>query len=249
MPDSVTAGLAASTEVSSALDALCSELRTVAGGNLRGLILYGGLAQGRFRPKSSDVNLVVLLDKADAGSLRPLAPAFRRAFRAAGVNAFILTPHEVREAADVFPTKFLDIARFHRLLWGENPFQGITVEPEHVRLRVEQELRNMLMRLRHRYAMVADDAAAISAALRHVSTSLAVELRAMLELQRTPPEGEDPPAVLRAAARTLGLDAGVLERLWDLHEGKAPEDPPQLLAATLTLLDAAASWVDRWKAP
>src|SRR5882724_5145092 len=71
--------------VAAALDRLKEELGRAAGTNLAGLILYGGLARGRYRPGKSDVNVVVLLRDASAATLTAIAPALRTARRAANV--------------------------------------------------------------------------------------------------------------------------------------------------------------------
>jgi hypothetical protein len=65
--------------VVAALDRLKDELTLAAGQNLAGLILYGGLARGRYRPGKSDVNVIVLLHDASACDVRPADPRRRSA--------------------------------------------------------------------------------------------------------------------------------------------------------------------------
>ena len=48
---------------------------------LAGLLVYGGLARGRYRPGKSDVNVVVVLREAGAAALAAIAPALRTAGR------------------------------------------------------------------------------------------------------------------------------------------------------------------------
>jgi len=119
--------LGAPVPVAAAVTRLREELQQAAGSNLAGLILYGGLARGRYRPGKSDVNLVVLLREASATALAAIAPALRRAWRSASVEPFLLTPQEVRRCADVFAPKFLDIQDYHVVLAGENPFTDLQV--------------------------------------------------------------------------------------------------------------------------
>src|SRR4051794_4239092 len=107
--------------VVAALDRLTLELSREAGANLAALILYGGLARGRFRLGKSDVNVLVLLHDASGAALAPLATPLRAARRAAGVEPMFLTPGEVRAFADNFPTTFLDIQGHHLVLAGTDP--------------------------------------------------------------------------------------------------------------------------------
>src|SRR5271157_4522235 len=172
-------GFGAPAQVVAAIDRLREELAGAAGANLAGLILYGGLARGRYRPGRSDVNLVVLLHDATAASLAPLAPPLQAAWRAVRVQPMVLTPAEVRRAADAFPTKFLDIKEHHIVLAGDDPFVGLEVERAAVQVRVEQELRNLALRLRRRYLATAGEPAELMPILLDAARPLALALAAL----------------------------------------------------------------------
>src|SRR6516225_5632648 len=153
MPDPLSA---APPAIATALQQLKEELTRAAGANLAGLILYGGLARGRYRAGQSDVNVVVLLHDVSAPSLAAVAPALQAARRAAAVEPMLLTPGEVLAAAVSFPTKFLDIREHHVVLAGADPFANLDVPREAVRQRVAQQLRNLALRIRRRYLTAVD---------------------------------------------------------------------------------------------
>lgn len=198
--------LQAPPAVRDALARLCTGLQQAAGPNLHGLVLFGSLARGRYTPGRSDVNVVVVLEDAAVEKLAPLAPVLRAAFRAARVEPMVITAGEVRGAADVFPTKFLDIQAHHVVLLGHSPFAGLAVDREHLRLRVEQELRNLALRLRRRFITLHDEPASLPGALEDVRGALAVELRSLLVLAGKPaPADDSPEAVFAAAAQGLAL--------------------------------------------
>src|SRR5262245_60889076 len=88
--------------VAAALKRMRDDLASAAGANLAGLILYGGLARGRYRAGKSDVNVIVLLHDVSAGALAAVAPALRAAWRAAAVEPMVLTPSEVPAVAVAF---------------------------------------------------------------------------------------------------------------------------------------------------
>jgi hypothetical protein len=196
MPDQLPGAPAA---IAVALDRLKDELARVAGQNLAGLILYGGLARGRYRPGKSDVNVVVLLHDASAPMLAALAPALQAAARAAGVDPLLLTPAEVRRAADAFPTKFLDIKNHHIVLAGADPFTALEVTREQIRLRAAQDLHNLLLRLRHRFVAVGSDAGMLARALARAARPFALDLAALLQLA-----GKEVPAEDRFCGRLRG---------------------------------------------
>lgn len=207
--------------VSSALDALGRELRADASDNLLGLILYGGLARGRYVEGSSDINIVVYLRDASGTSISAIASRLHEAWRTHRVDPFIITPKDVARLTVVFPTKMLDIQRRHVVLLGEDPFEGLTVDHEHIRLRAEQELRNLLLRLRHRFARVRDDQLSLAQAAADAAPTLAVNLRALLLLQgKVSDEFQPTLKIFELAATTFHLDAEALAATKHVHQGR-----------------------------
>lgn len=161
----------------------------------------------------------------------------------------ILTLEEVPRAADAFPTKFLDIKNHHVLLGGQDPFADLEVTQEQLRLRSEQELRNMLLRLRRRYISVGDDELLLGQALVRIARPLAIELEALLRLagKEVPLENRTK-AVFDAAAAAFGLDGQSLASLAELRHRELPTgDVRRLFHAVLDAIGRAADAADRMK--
>jgi hypothetical protein len=241
----------APAEIAAEIDRLTNALTQAAGPNLAGLILYGGLARGRFRPGNSDVNVVVLLHDASFSALIEIAPALQTARRSAGVAPMILTPSEVSEAADVFPTKFLDIKRYHLVLAGEDPFAMLEVPHEHVRLRIEQELRNMLLRLRRLGLDAVTDARLRARGLTRIARPLAIQLSDLLRLAgKQVPAGDRTSAIFEAAAAVFDLNAIALASLAELRLNARPENVVGcLFGDVLNVVAQAVDVADRMKDP
>jgi len=233
--------------VTAALRSLSEALVAALGEDLAGLVLYGGVARGRYREGRSDVNVVVLLRRADARVLDRAGPPLRAARRAAGVDAMLLTPAEVPAAAFDFPTKFLDIKEHHVVLAGEDPFASLAVPRAVVQRRIAQGLRNLLLRLRRRYATVYDDVEGQRDALRDVARPLAIELAALLRDGGHPvPEIDRTATIFAAAAAAFGLDGATLADLAAVRdETYAVNDRlAALCGRVLTLLAALADHTD-----
>src|SRR5436853_1071138 len=232
-------------EIRAAIAGLSDDLARAAGTNLAGLILYGGLARGRYRPGKSDINLVVLLNDTSTAALDPIAPILRAAWRAWRVEPFIIKPAEAARLSVTFPTKLLDIARHHIVLAGVNPFADIQVSREQIRLRIEQSLRNTELRLRRRYLSIFDDRSSLATTLADTAASLKVEFAAMLQLvhQEVPSESTSA-AVLQAAADAFDLDRDTLARIAALRREADPSDDlPALYNRTLAAIAHAAEIV------
>lgn len=233
--------------ISASLTELSSDLKAAAGTNLAGLILYGGLARGRYHPGRSDINIVVLLRDTSISSLNAVAPVLHAAWRAFRVEPLLLTPGEVKYAAETFPTKFLDIKSFHILIDGENPFTGIEVSPDRVRIRIEQELCNFSLRLRRRYLAIAQQEHEQTALLLEIARPLSLELASLLQLAgKEVPDEDRTLALFEAASREFGLDGKALEHLALLRQNpNAGVRGSDMFDKVLWSIDAAAAYVRR----
>jgi predicted nucleotidyltransferase len=242
--------LAAPPDVQSRLRQLCDELGRAVGAKLAGVILYGGVARGRYRPGASDVNLLILLTDVSAETLAAAAAPLRAAWRAVRVEPLVLTPDELRRVAAVFPTKILDIQERHVVLYGQDPFAGLTIDKQHLRLRTEQELRNLALRLRRRYFAAYDDPAGLALTLARVARGLAVQLSMLLRLAGQPIPAEDRTAdIFAAAATAFGLDAEPLARLAALRQSTEPgtDDVATLYNRILDTAGQAAEFAAQMK--
>lgn len=238
--------LGAPADVVEGLTRLAKDLGEAAGTNLKAVLLYGGLASGRYRTGRSDLNVAVVLEDAGGAALAAIAPVLHAALRRLRVEPLVLAAAELSRAADVFPTKFLDIQRAHVLLAGSDPFDGLKISREHVRLRVEQELRNAVLRLRRRLVTAHEDPVALSTVLVGLPVMLAVNLTALAELADKPVErAADPLETARRAGRALELDVGPLEPLAGLKAEQPVRGLPELTGRMLALVTAAAERADR----
>ncbi len=211
--------------VVAALERLTDELGRAAGTNFAGLILYGGVARGRYRPGKSDVNVVVLVHEASGPALAAIAPALRTARRSADIAPLILTPAEVPATALVFPTKFLDIKEHHIVLTGEDPFASLEMPREQLKWRLVQELRNLTLRLRHRFIATVNEPAAQAATLAGIARPLAIEMTMLLRLAGHAVPSEDHSSdVFQAAGPTFALDGAALGELAALRRGATVGD-------------------------
>lgn len=234
-------------DVAAALGRLQETLERAAGANLAGLVLYGGLARGRYRPQRSDVNVAVVLRDTSAESLAAIAPALQAAWRAVRVEPFIVTAAEVPRLAEVFPTKLLDIQAHHLVLAGEDPFHGLEIAPEHLRLHVRQQLHNLALRLRRRFVSIAGDESALATTLGGVARALSIDLATLLQLAGKPTPAEDRSAnVFEKAAQAFGLDREALAQLAVLrHGGSTAGDLATLYGKVLVNVARAAETADQ----
>jgi predicted nucleotidyltransferase len=218
----------------------CGAVETDLGDGLVGIALFGSGARDDFRPNRSDVNLLVVVRELAPEVMRSLLEPVGRA-RRVGIAPVLLTETELAASTDIFPVKFLAMKQSHRRLVGRDVLGALPIGREHVRLRCEQELMELLLTLRDHYF---DDAKSLGGVMAGTVGRLLDVLRMALTLtgegllsRREVPE---------AAARRMGLDAAALQSAVALRD--APELPREkalsLFERYLDLVSRAARFVD-----
>ena len=117
-------------------------------GDLRMVAIFGSLAKGNFNPQSSDINILMVIDKLDLGGLERLHSIINNTMIQTLISPILLRKEELPHFAEVFPIKVLEIKNCYKVLSGDDLVKGIIIEKRYLRLRCEQELRNILSRMR-----------------------------------------------------------------------------------------------------
>lgn len=220
------------------LDELAASLERTCGKNLVALVIHGSAVRGGWREATSDVDLICVLEEDSEKALAAIGPALELARHAARIEAMILTRAEIARSADCFPLLYGDVARTSVTLYGANPFTGLHVSEEHRRLRIEQELREIRIRMR-RVATDLAGAQGFAGAVERKLKQARAPLWALLALRgETVDDSLD--TVVKAIAKAYGLDPMPLRLV--------REEPQAAYAALAKLLDAALAEVDAWPA-
>src|ERR1700738_3109177 len=138
--------------VRTALSEFTAAARQAFGEDLSAVVLFGSAAEGRMR-QTSDVNVIVVLPRADPEKLEAIGEAYRLAHAAIRLSAMFILESEIEVAKDAFAVKFADIIARHEVLYGHDPFVGLTISREAALYRLLQVLVNLQLRLSERFAL------------------------------------------------------------------------------------------------
>lgn len=222
-----------------ALREIVDGLKTAWGGALRSAIVFGSFASGERTDEASQVNLLVIADALTADSLARGRPAIE-AWVAQGHPAPILMrADELADMARTLPIEFLDIADYHRVVYGSDLIATLAIDDSHLRLQVQHDLSTALLRLR-RAAASAAFADVIAASLPSVWTLC----RALLRLSgaREPLRKAD---AARRLATLAGYDAALVDRLENVRHGRKDADLSAAFAAYLELTEKLLHYARR----
>jgi hypothetical protein len=247
MTDTLQSGADLPSSVRDGLDGFSKRLQNALGDSLVSVVLYGGLTKGEyFDPNASNVNVMVVLKEVTVEILDRVAGAVQEATRSLRLAPMVLSETDLRCSTDVFPVKFLDMQRHHRLIAGRDVLKDLVVAKDHLRLRCEQEIKNLLIRLRGFYLRRVHLPEAIADTVRRAISSLLGSLAVLVELQtgQAPIRKLD---IVEQAAR-LGLDVQPLRRALALKRGELKLDRGelrQLYDALMRTVEQAAEIADR----
>jgi predicted nucleotidyltransferase len=155
MPRRAFGEAAMSNEAGSAIvDPVLAELTEAAGRAfgtaLASVVLFGSAAENRLRA-SSDVNLMILLERVEQAALDAFREPLRAARAAVRAEVMTLTRAELQTAAQLFPVKYSDMRARHRVLAGTDPFERLEIPEAELRRQTREILMNTALRLRERY--------------------------------------------------------------------------------------------------
>ena len=223
------------------LERTVTDLASRYGSDLIGVFLYGSATGPDFIPGRSDLNVLILLAKVRLPALdaaRALAGRWRRD----RIAPLILNAADLHSSLDVFPIEIMEIKASRIALFGQDPFDGVSVQRGHLRFQCERELKRHLVRFRQGYLGVGRGTREIERLLTEAVTGLLPVLRT---LGRVVPGGEPAEtggceAVIREMAQRLGFDPAPLLAALDIKRGARVSG-----AALRGLVDAYLAQIER----
>ena len=184
------------------LDELVKQLQLAYGEGLRSVVLFGSAVAGE-HTKKSDYNVLVVVDSLPLERLRAVAAVSRAWADDGNPPPMTFTAKEWRSSADIFPMEYADILERHRVLFGEDPTAGVSVNPADLRLEVEQQTMGKLLHLRQATMGAGGDRKLQLELLERSLSTLMVIFRGVSRLM-----GEAPSPDYEALTRSLAERAG-----------------------------------------
>jgi hypothetical protein len=218
------------------------------GDELVALVVYGDLAKpGEFDVRNSSIEVMLVAAGVSTAVLDKASGPILKCQRGRRLSVLTVSEEDLKSSCDVFPIKFLDMQQDYHLLWGKDVLASLEISDDHLRLRCEQEIKNLMLRLRGMYLGRANRPRLLAATLTTGGTALMKPLAACMTLKTgvAPTQNHD---VIQAAAAEFGLDADVLNRVLALkHESRraAPEDLKRLYGGFMTAVEKLAREIDQ----
>ncbi len=153
------------------------------GDSLRSICVYGSATGPDYIPNTSNINIVAVLESISGIVLKRILGTVRWGMKKRVVPPLLLTPDYIQTSLDTFPIEFMEIKDTYVVLAGDDFFSQIEVEPEHVQLECESQLKATLLRTRQAYLEIGWQKKGAERVLHTSLTSLVPVFRAMLGLK------------------------------------------------------------------
>jgi predicted nucleotidyltransferase len=185
--------------------------------DLRSVVLFGSGAEGKLRP-TSDVNILIVLSAFEQARADELRESLRLAQAAIQMRAMFLLESEVRPAMSAFAVKFGDIIRRRRVLYGEDPFAGVSIARADSIIRLKQTLLNQTLRLREAYIARGLREEQLVATIADLAGPLRACAATLLDLEAQP--AASPKEALNQVAASLPQSATRLDEVAQISEAR-----------------------------
>ncbi len=224
-----------------------SRLRETAGANLESVILFGSAVAGDFHPEFSNVNLFCVVRDASFAKLQLLASAVKWWDAQKQPPPLFMTRDEIERSVDVFTIELMDVKQHHRVLFGEDVFQNLSIPSNLHRLQVEYELREKLALLRQHVLLASgNDSRMWELLTRSVSSFATLFRHALMVLGHEAPIGKR--QAIKALSETIGFDASSFLQVLDVREQISKRkqfDVAEVFARYLAALEQVTAAVDK----
>ncbi len=227
-------------------DELISDLTNALGTDLESVVLFGSAAAGRYVRGRSDMNLLVMVAEGAPRVTSRLLPFFGKWSPAGVAPPLVMSRDYLAASRDVFPIEFLAMAANHQVLHGSDPLAGLDLEPAHLRLQLERELKGKVTALRTRLLASNGEARALTELSREALPAFVAFFQAYLHL--TAGSFPSRPEEVLAAMASAGLEVKAFASLEQVRAGHLKPSPPELVALWeegIAELDEISRRVDR----
>jgi hypothetical protein len=211
------------------------------------ILAYGSVTGADYSPKTSDINIAVVLKDASISRLKPLLKTVKKGIRSGITAPLFLTPTYIKMSLDTFPIEFSTMKDSRCVLFGEDALEDITVDTADLRRECEHQLKGKMIMIRQAYLEQALSRKGIEKVIKAAFRSLMPVFRSILRVKsgQTPPH--DNAEVLSQMGEEFGVDpASFLEVLRDKKmDGRIGEKSAELfLEDFLSQLERLSHVVD-----
>jgi hypothetical protein len=222
------------------LTSALQDLQHIFGDRLHAMVAYG-------QPDTSPATSLALVQSITGDDLDRCASHAATWHRAGVATPLLLTRDEFAGSLDAFPIEYGEILATHRVLYGVNPFAGMTIRADDLRRACEVQVKSHLVHLRENYVESRGRQSDIRELVAEAAPGFVVILRRLAHLDGFAASTD---AELSAfAIKRPGLDPRVVGDVLALARQRdgAGVDAMRIYSAYVAAVEQLWRFIDRWK--
>lgn len=229
------------SERSASVRLVLEDLQRIFSNRLQAVVTYGWR-------QHAPVPTLALVTALTVDDLNGCAAHVGRWHRSGAATPLLLTRADFERSLDAFPVEYGEIIDHHEVVFGADPFDGLTIRPEDMRRACEVQVKSHLLHLREDYLESANHHGEVAALVRESVPGFAATLRQLARLDGLPYHGRT--ELTDYAQRRANLDPRVVGDLLALSDSDGPStvDAVKLFPDYLNTMERLAEFVDRWRA-
>jgi hypothetical protein len=233
---------------SPAADRIVTALHAIFGHRLRSVVAYGPHVENGHAEMAEPFSCLALVASLTIADLEASAARANDWTRHKIATPLLLPEDEFRRSLDAFPLEYAEMLRAHQVLFGANPFDGVSIERADLRRACETQIKSHLVHLREAYIEAAGTPRAIADLVTASAPAFGALLRNIARLNGS--AERDRAAATREGARAAELPDAVVTSILALERPKGIQavDAARLFPDYLAAVEQLARYVDSWRA-
>jgi hypothetical protein len=233
---------------SPAADRIVNALHAIFGQRLRSVVAYGPPVENGSAEVAEPLSCLALVSNLTIADLEASAARAHDWTRHQIATPLLLPEDEFRRSLDAFPLEYAEILRAHQVLFGANPFDGISIERADLRRACETQIKSHLVHLREGYIEAAGTPRAIADLVTASAPAFGALLRNIARLNGSVDKNRA--SATREGARAAQLPDAVVTSIVALERptGIKAIDAARLFPEYLAAVEQLARYVDKWRA-
>jgi len=236
-----------SPHLSPAADRIGNALHAIFGQRLRSVVAYGPQVENGGADVAEPLSCLALVANLTIADLEASAARAHEWTRHQIATPLLLPEDEFRRSFDAFPLEYGEILRAHQVLFGANPFDGISIERADLRRACEAQIKSHLVHLREAYIGAAGTPRAVADIVTASAPAFGALLRNIARLNGS--VEKDWAAATRDGARAAQLADTLVTSILTLERptGVKAVDAARLFPEYLAAVEQLARYVDTWR--
>jgi len=196
------------------------DFRKIFNNKLISVILYGSGAGSDFNPRTSDLNFLVILPEDAIDHLDLAIDTVSRWRKRNVATPLFMTQSYIESSLDSYPLEFLNIKKNYILVYGKDVLKDISVQPHHLRLQCEREIKGKLLLLREGFLETEGKQKRIAELIKASITAFLSIFNGLLHLKgiEIPPTRRE---IIHSVATEIPINQEIFIKCLDIKQGKA----------------------------